>query len=84
MSRKSENHETSEGLGIKFLSVICHFKNFSVYIKKMGSFYKNFKNCAGDKLNLLKLESPTGIGRVSMSVIFHILILYFEVVKIDF
>ena len=50
----------------------------------MGSFYKNFKNCAGDKLNLLKLESPTGIGRVSMSVIFHILILYFEVVKIDF
>ena len=31
-SKKSENRKTFEGLSIEFLSIICHFKNFSLYI----------------------------------------------------
>ena len=31
-SRKFENYKTFEGLSIEFLSIVCHFGNFSVYI----------------------------------------------------
>ena len=43
-SRKPENHQTFEGLSIKFLSIMCHFGNFNEYILKIEYFYKILKN----------------------------------------
>ena len=43
-SRKPENHQTFEGLSIKFLSIMCHFGNFNEYILKIEYLYKILKN----------------------------------------
>ena len=32
MEQKIENHKIFEGLSVEFLSIICHFETFSVYI----------------------------------------------------
>ena len=58
--------KTFEGLSVEFLSVMCHFKKLSVYLKS-SQFLQNIKNPAGDKLKLPKRQSPAGIGGLGMS-----------------
>ena len=56
-------HKTFEGLGIEFLSF---WKFKCVYLKNL-EFLQDFKNHAGDKLTLIKRDSPGRTGRVDMS-----------------
>ena len=59
--------KTFESFCIEFLTLIYHFENFS-------KFLQYFKNCAGYKLKLPKRETPAGIGRPGMSVLYAVFV----------